>query len=101
MEVELVVERRIVPAQIYRFRQCPTDYLYEWQRPLRGEPLVKVLGRLNRLRTVVMIVSEAGAMSPLLASWGARSVVRRRGGRNARACRDEDQLALAERLRAA
>ena len=62
--VELVVERRIVPAQIYRFRQCPTDYLYEWQRPLRGEPLVKVLGRLNRLRTVVMIVSEAGAMSP-------------------------------------
>jgi uncharacterized protein len=62
--VKMVVERRIVPAQIYRFRQCPTDYLYEWQRPLRGEPLAKVLGRLNRLRTVVMIVSEAGATSP-------------------------------------
>jgi uncharacterized protein len=62
--VQMVVARRIVPAQIYRFRQCPTDYLYEWQRPLQGEPLAKVLGRFNRLRTVVMIVSEAGAMSP-------------------------------------
>ncbi len=63
--VQMVVERRIVRAQIYRFRQCPTDYLYEWQRPLRGEPLAKVLGRLNRLRSVVIIVSEAGATNPL------------------------------------
>ncbi len=63
--IEMVLDRRISPAQIYRFRQCPTDYLYEWQRPLRGVPLAKVLGRLNRLRTVVMIVSEAGAASPL------------------------------------
>ena len=62
--VQMVVERRIVPAQIYRFRQCPTDYLYDWQNPLRGEPLVRVLGRLNRLRSVVMIVSDAGASSP-------------------------------------
>lgn len=63
--VQMVQDRQISPAQIYRFRQCPTDYLYEWQRPLRGEPLAKVLGRLNRFRSVVMIVSEAGAGSPL------------------------------------
>jgi uncharacterized protein len=63
--IQMVQERRIAPSQIYRFNQCPTDYLYDWQRPLRGMPLSKVLGRLNRLRTVVMIVSDAGAASPL------------------------------------
>jgi uncharacterized protein len=63
--IQMVQERRIAPSQIYRFNQCPTDSLYDWQRPLRGMPLSKVLGRLNRLRTVVMIVSDAGAASPL------------------------------------
>jgi uncharacterized protein len=63
--IQMVQERRIAPSQIYRFNQYPTDYLYDWQRPLRGMPLSKVLGRLNRLRTVVMIVSDAGAASPL------------------------------------
>lgn len=63
--IQMVLDRRISPAQIYRFNQCPTDYLYEWKRPLRGVPLVKVLGQLNQLRTVVMIVSEAGAASAL------------------------------------
>jgi uncharacterized protein with von Willebrand factor type A (vWA) domain len=63
--IQMVLERRISSAQIYRFSQCPTDYLYEWQRPLHRVPLAKVLGQLHRLRTVVMIVSEAGAASPL------------------------------------
>jgi uncharacterized protein len=63
--IQMVQERRIAPSQIYRFNQCPTDHLYDWQRPLHGVPLSKVLGRLNRLRTVVMIVSDAGAASPL------------------------------------
>jgi uncharacterized protein with von Willebrand factor type A (vWA) domain len=62
--IEMVLDRRVAPAQIYRFSQCPTDYLYEWQRPLRGVPLAKVLGRLHRSRTVAMIVSEAGAAMP-------------------------------------
>jgi uncharacterized protein with von Willebrand factor type A (vWA) domain len=62
--IQMVLDRRVSPAQIYRFSQCPTDYLYEWQRPLQGVPLTKVLGRLNRSRTVAMIVSEAGAAMP-------------------------------------
>ena len=63
--IQMVLDRRISPAQIYRFSQCPTESLYDWQRPLRSVPLAKVLGRLNRSRTVVIIVSEAGAASPL------------------------------------
>jgi uncharacterized protein len=63
--IQTVLDRRIVPAAIYRFNQYPTDYLYDWKRPLRGVPLAKVLGLLNRQRTVVMIVSEAGASNPL------------------------------------
>jgi uncharacterized protein len=63
--VQLVLNRRISPALIYRFNQYPTNYLYQWQQPLRGVSLDRVLGRLNRQRTVVIILSEAGAASPL------------------------------------
>ncbi|WP_309734642.1 hypothetical protein [Chamaesiphon sp. OTE_75_metabat_556] len=63
--VDTVLNRRIAPALIYRFNQYPTNYLYQWQHPLRGVPLDRVLGRLNRQRTVVIILSEAGAASPL------------------------------------
>jgi uncharacterized protein len=63
--VQLVLNRRISPALIYRFNQYPTNYLYQWHHPLRGESLDRVLGRLNRQRTVVIILSEAGAASSL------------------------------------
>lgn len=63
--IQLVLNRRIEPALIYRFNQYPTNYLYQWQHPLRGVPLGKVLGRLHQQRTVVIILSEAGAASPL------------------------------------
>ncbi len=63
--IQLVLNRRISPALIYRFNQYPTNYLYQWQHPLRGVPLGKVLGRLHQQRTVVIILSEAGAASPL------------------------------------
>lgn len=63
--IQLVLNRRISPALIYRFNQYPSNYLYQWQYPLRGVPLGKVLGRLHQQRTVVIILSEAGAASPL------------------------------------
>lgn len=63
--IQLVLNRRISPALIYRFNQYPSNYLYQWQHPLRGVPLGKVLGRLHQQRTVVIILSEAGAASPL------------------------------------
>jgi uncharacterized protein len=63
--IQTVLSRRISPALIYRFNQFPTNYLYEWRHPLRGIPVGKVLGRLNRQRTIVIILSDAGAASPL------------------------------------
>lgn len=63
--IDTILNRRISPALIYRFNQYPTNYLYQWQHPLRGVSLGKVLGRLHQQRTVVIIVSEAGAASPL------------------------------------
>jgi uncharacterized protein len=63
--IDTVINRRISPALIYRFNQYPTNYLYQWQHPLRGESLGKVLGKLHQQRTVVIILSEAGAASPL------------------------------------
>jgi uncharacterized protein len=63
--IQTVLNRRIAPALIYRFNQYPTNYLYEWRHPLRGIPVGKVLGRLNQQRTIVIIVSDGGASSPL------------------------------------
>jgi uncharacterized protein len=63
--IQIVLNRRIAPALIYRFNQYPTNYLYEWRHPLRGIPVGKVLGRLNQQRTIVIILSDAGASSPL------------------------------------
>jgi uncharacterized protein len=63
--IDIVLSRRISPALIYRFNRYPTNYLYQWQHPLRGVSFAKVLGQLHRQRTVVIILSEAGAASPL------------------------------------
>ena len=56
-----IEERRISPAQIYRFTRYPERHLYHWHRPARAEPLDRILSRLHRYRTVAIIVSEAGA----------------------------------------
>ena len=63
--IQIALNRQISPALIYRFDQYPTNNLFEWQHPLRGVPLSKVFGRLNKQRTVVIIVSDGGAASPL------------------------------------
>lgn len=51
-------------ALIYRFNQYPGDYLYHWQRPLWGVPWQDVAKNISKQRTVVIIVSDAGAASP-------------------------------------
>jgi uncharacterized protein len=56
-----VEEQRISPAQLYRFTVFPDDFLYQWQYPTKAVPLVPLLSRLHRSRTVVWIVSDAGA----------------------------------------
>jgi uncharacterized protein len=63
--IQTVLQRRIAPGSIYRFNLYPTNYLYPWFQPLRGLPLAQVIGRSNKQRTVAIIVSDAGAASPI------------------------------------
>jgi len=58
------IERRLVSgAQIYRFTSYPSDYFYEWQRPMQDVAIGTVLSKLHKLRSVVVIVSDGGAAS--------------------------------------
>lgn len=59
--VSAIAERRITPAQIYRFTTYPDEYLYDWKQPSRALLLSSVLSRMHPRRTIVMIWSEAGA----------------------------------------
>jgi uncharacterized protein len=63
--IQTVLQGRIAPGSIYRFNLYPTNYLYPWFHPLRGLPLAQVIGRSNQQRTVAIIVSDAGASSPI------------------------------------
>jgi uncharacterized protein len=63
--IQIALDRQISPARIYRFNQYPSNNLFEWQHPLREVPLAKILERSHRQRTAVIIVSDAGAVSPL------------------------------------
>jgi uncharacterized protein len=59
--ITAVEEHRISPAQLYRFTVFPDEFLYQWQHPTKAVPLVPLLSRLHRSRTIVWIVSDAGA----------------------------------------
>ena len=49
------------PAQVYRFTGYPTRFLYEWWRSSQPVAVDGVLSRVHRTRTIVMVVSDAGA----------------------------------------
>ncbi|WP_414543843.1 hypothetical protein [Nostoc sp. CCY0012] len=59
--IQAIAEARITPAQIYRFTSYPDEYLYDWQHPAQAESLTNLLPKLHRNRTVVLILSDAGA----------------------------------------
>lgn len=59
--IQAIEEARITPARIYRFTSYPDEYLYEWHRPTRAEPLTNLLPGLHRNRTIVIILSDGGA----------------------------------------
>jgi uncharacterized protein with von Willebrand factor type A (vWA) domain len=59
--IQAVNENRITPAQIYRFTSYPDEYLYEWARPTHAIPFSTVYTRLHRSRTIVLVISDAGA----------------------------------------
>jgi uncharacterized protein len=63
--VQMMMQRGKRQALIYRFNEYPGDYLYYWERPLWGLPLTQIAKTLNKQRTMVIMVSDAGAASPL------------------------------------
>jgi uncharacterized protein len=63
--VEMMMQRGKSQASIYRFNQYPGDYLYHWERPLWGLPIAQIAKTLSKQRTLTIVVSDAGAASPL------------------------------------
>ncbi len=63
--VQMIMQLGQGQSPIYRFNQYPGDYLYPWQRPLWAVPLVEVAKTWSKQRTMVVIISDAGAISPI------------------------------------
>ncbi|HEY9814375.1 MAG TPA: hypothetical protein V6D20_01005 [Candidatus Obscuribacterales bacterium] len=59
--LKAVDDRWIDPAERYYFTAYPDDYLFEWDRPTQAQSLGRILPRLHSSRTVVMVISDAGA----------------------------------------
>jgi uncharacterized protein len=59
--VQAVLERRIAPAQIYRFSCEVSDMVYPWHDPLQLVPVDFLLGEMNSRRSIVVLLSDAGA----------------------------------------
>ncbi len=52
---------RLGKADTYYFRNCPRDYLYLYPRRPDAKKIDELLPKLHRNRTVVLILSDAGA----------------------------------------
>jgi uncharacterized protein len=74
--IKAIAERRISPAKLYRFISFPDEVLYDWQKPTQALPLLPILSRLHRSRTVVIIVSDAGAATATYSPERIAGVVR-------------------------
>ena len=59
--IEAIKQSRITPAKIYRFTSYPDQYLYEWERPTLAHPVTDIFRKLHSNRTIVLILSDAGA----------------------------------------
>ena len=59
--LKAVDDRWIDPAERYYFTAYPDNYLFEWDRPTQAQSLGRILPRLHSSRTVVMVISDAGA----------------------------------------
>jgi uncharacterized protein len=63
--LQMIMQRGKRQSLIYRFNQYPGDYLYQWYRPLGSLPLVQMATTWSKQRTMVVIISDAGATSPI------------------------------------
>jgi uncharacterized protein len=63
--LQMIMQRGKRQSLVYRFNQYPGDYLYQWYRPLGSLPLVQMATTWSKQRTMVVIISDAGATSPI------------------------------------
>ncbi|MEM7553302.1 MAG: hypothetical protein AAF378_04245 [Cyanobacteria bacterium P01_A01_bin.84] len=54
-------ESRLKKADIYYFRNCPSDYLFLYPRSPDAKKINEILPKLHSHRTVVLIISDGGA----------------------------------------
>ncbi|WP_235006854.1 hypothetical protein [Calothrix rhizosoleniae] len=59
--IAAINSHRVTPARIYRFTSYPDEYLYDWEDPTVAHPLINILPKLHRHRTIALILSDAGA----------------------------------------
>lgn len=59
--IRAISSYRISPGQIYRFISYPTDYVDNWEQPIKSIHLGSLLSKLNPEKTIVLIISDAGA----------------------------------------
>lgn len=59
--VQAVEQQKIPQAQLYRFSCEVSDAVFDWHNPLREVPLNSILMQLHPQRTVVILISDAGA----------------------------------------
>jgi hypothetical protein len=73
--ITAVEEQRVSPAHLYRFTVFPDDYLYQWRQPTKAVPLVSLLSRWHQSRTIVWVVSDAGAAASTYSPERLRGIV--------------------------
>jgi len=59
--IDALDDRRVTPTQRYRFTGYPDQYLYDWYHPSHALSVSTLLTRLHRDRTIVLVISDAGA----------------------------------------
>jgi uncharacterized protein len=58
---ETIEQKRINPAQIYRFKNYPWRFLYHWKQPNKSVLVADVLKNLSPEQTILLVVSDCGA----------------------------------------
>ncbi len=53
----------VTPARLYRFTTYPGRLLYDWRKPLQSVVVERILAQLHQHRSIVLVISDAGAAS--------------------------------------
>lgn len=61
--IDAISDRRVTPVKQYQFTEYPVRYVYDWNRTSQAVAVSTLLTHLHRHRTIVLIISDAGAAS--------------------------------------